>query len=89
MRVHKHIYSIILILALCITSFIQEFVYADTTGRDISNSAVTGLTVSSDSILDGDTIRVDLKFDEKNENIQSGDFIKVTWPTSTNNTVFF
>ncbi|MFK4908827.1 Cna B-type domain-containing protein, partial [Lactococcus petauri] len=48
-------------------------------GRDVTSN-VTSLSVSPSNVKDGEKFTVNLKFDEKAIDIQSGDYIKVSWP---------
>ncbi|WP_381420284.1 Cna B-type domain-containing protein [Staphylococcus hyicus] len=50
--------------------------------RDISSTNVTSLTVSPSQINDGEKTKVRVDFNDSGGKIQSGDIIKVTWPTS-------
>ena len=59
-------------------SFISTIAYAEE-GRDVTSN-VTSLTVSPTSVRDGEKFTVNLKFDEKTMDIQSGDYINVSWP---------
>ncbi|MBF0021200.1 Cna B-type domain-containing protein, partial [Enterococcus faecalis] len=61
-----------------LSSFVSTIAYAEE-GRDVTSN-VTSLTVSPTSVKDGEKFTVNLKFDEKAMDIQSGDYIKVSWP---------
>ena len=73
--------STAILLVSWLTSSLTAYASSEQPLRDISDSAVTTLTVTPEQINDGGNVKVRVEFDEERENIQSGDIITVSWPT--------
>lgn len=81
MKITKVVVGCFIACMALVTGITHSSIFANT-GRDISNDAVRSLAVNSQSILDGDKVRVDMKFDDQNGKIQSGDTIRINWQSS-------
>lgn len=81
MKITKVVIGCFIACMALVTGVTHSNIFANT-GRDISNDAVRSLDVSSQSILDGDKVRVDMTFDDKNGEIRGGDVIRVNWKNS-------
>ena len=83
MKKRSRLVVILLFISVFFSSIVSNnIVFADNGGKDISQTAVTSLSVSPDSIDDGGNTTVRMEFDETNGNIQSGDKITVSWASS-------
>lgn len=93
MKINKKILSILVMVITFFSWLLPNFsVFASSIqgGRDISSNVVTNLTVSPTNITDGENVQVRLEFKENSHtDIKSGDFISVTWTTSSSGDVYF
>lgn len=78
MKITKVVIGCFIACMALLAGITHSYIFANT-GRDISNDAVRSLHVSSQNILDGNKIRVDMTFDDQNGKIQGGDVIRINW----------
>lgn len=81
MKITKVVVGCFIACMALATGITHSSIFANT-GRDISNDAVRSLKVSSQDILDGSKVRVDMTFDDKNGEIRGGDVIQIKWKNS-------
>ena len=81
MKITKVVVGCFIACMALVTGITHSSIFANT-GRDISNDAVRSLKVSSQDILDGSKVRVDMTFDDKNGEIRGGDVIQIKWKNS-------
>ncbi len=82
---NKIVNLILVVLMMFSNVFSLGGILANAEGfQDVSSELLSGILVDKQEINDGGKLKIKATFDDRNKKIESGDMIKVAWPTMNN-----